>query len=82
MGEKTKTYLVDNNPVDVAEQDEQDFLKHNPTAVKAKTFLVGQDTVDVAQSDLADFQKHVPDAKPLLDCPCILNPPRERTNMR
>ena len=39
MGEKTKTYLVDNNPVDVAEQDEQDFLKHNPTAVKAKTFL-------------------------------------------
>ena len=65
MGEKTKTYLVDNNPVDVAEQDEQDFLKHNPTAVKAKTFLVGQDTVDVAESDLADFQKHVPDAKPL-----------------
>ena len=64
MGKK-KTFLVDNSPVDVEEQDVKDFLKYNKSAIEARSYIVGKDTVDVALTDVADFEANVKDAKPL-----------------
>jgi len=64
MGKK-KTFLVDNSPVDVEEQDVNDFLKYNKGAVEARSYIVGKDTVDVALTDVADFEANVKNAKPL-----------------
>lgn len=60
----TKTYFVDNSPVDVEDKDVGTFLKSYPDAKEAKSFIVEGDTVDVEAKDIDMFQKSYPDAKP------------------
>lgn len=58
-----KYYLVDNEPVIVADSDEEGFKKNFPKAIEGKAYLNGKDTVVLNPNDEVGFLKNYPDAK-------------------
>jgi hypothetical protein len=64
MPNGTKTYLIEGEPVDVAEEDVDSFIGNFPGAVEASSFIVEGDTVDVETPDVEQFLSQFPDAQP------------------